>query len=123
MTVDSEVLAVSAAWDAALVRNDAEAIAGFIADHWAYIGSTGATPKADIIDWIASGKLAHHTMEIVGAVRVTVHGETAVVTARKQSTGSWDGVSYAADEWISEVFVAQAGRWRCILSHKCPAEA
>ncbi|WP_112237565.1 nuclear transport factor 2 family protein [Kribbella monticola] len=122
MTVDSEVLAVSAAWDAVLVRNDAEEIAGFMADDWAYIGSAGATAKADIIDWIASGKLAHHTMEIVGAARVTVHGETAVITARKQSTGSWDGVSYAADEWISEVFVLQAGRWRCILSHKCPAE-
>ncbi|TDU83109.1 uncharacterized protein DUF4440 [Kribbella voronezhensis] len=122
MTVDSEALAVSAAWDAALVRTDAEAIAGFMADDWAYIGSTGATPKADIIAWIASGKLAHHTMETIGAARVNVHGETAVITARKQSTGSWDGVSYAADEWISEVFVVQAGRWRCILSHKCPAE-
>jgi ketosteroid isomerase-like protein len=122
MTVASEVLAISAAWDTALVRNDAEAVASFMADDWAYIGPTGATPKADIISWIASGQLAHHTMETVGAARVSARGDSAVLTARKQSTGAWNGVSYAADEWISEVFALSVGRWLCILSHKCPAE-
>ena len=117
-----EVLAISAAWDAALVRNDAEAVAAYMADDWAYIASTGATPKADIIGWIASGQLAHHTMETIGAARVTARGDSAVVTARKQSTGAWNGVSYAADEWISEVFVRTDSGWLCILSHKCPAE-
>jgi hypothetical protein len=83
MTVASEVLAIAAAWDAALVRNDAEAVASFMADDWAYVGPTGATPKADIISWIASGQLAHHTMETIGAARVSAHGNTAVVTSRK----------------------------------------
>lgn len=123
MSVESEVLAVSAAWDAALVHNDAEAVAAFMADEWVYVGPTGPTGKADIVGWIAGGQLAHHTMETVGEARVAGHGESVVVTARKRSTGAWDGVAYAADEWISEVFVRSDGRWTCVLSHKCPAAA
>lgn len=120
MTAATEVLAVSTAWDAALVRNDAELIATYMADDWVYVGPAGPTPKADIIGWIASGQLAHQTMEAIGAPRVSVYGETAVITSRKRSTGTWDGVSYAADEWISETFALMEGRWLCILSHKCP---
>ena len=123
MTIESEVLAVSAAWDVALVRNDAEAVASFMADEWVYVGPTGATPKADIIGWIASGQLAHHTMEIVGDARVVAYGDLCVVTARKRSTGSWDGVDYAADEWISETFVRKGDHWIGVLSHKCAAES
>jgi ketosteroid isomerase-like protein len=122
MTIDSEVLAVSDAWDAALVRNDAEAVAAFMADHWVYVGPTGATPKADIIGWIASGQLAHHTMEAVGDARVAAYGDSVIVTGRKRSTGSWNGVAYTADEWISEVFVRNDGRWLGVLSHKCAVE-
>ncbi|TDW21399.1 nuclear transport factor 2 family protein [Kribbella kalugense] len=122
MTTESEVLAVSAAWDAALVRNDAEAVAAVMADGWVYVGPTGPTPKADIVGWIASGQLAHHTMEIVGDARVVAYGDSAIVTARKQSTGAWNGVDYTADEWISEVFVRNADGWLCVLSHKCPTE-
>ncbi|MFC5265113.1 nuclear transport factor 2 family protein [Kribbella qitaiheensis] len=122
MSIESEVLAVSAAWDAALVRNGAQAVAAFMADGWAYVGPTGATPKDDIVGWIASGQLAHHTMEIVGDARVAAYGESVIVTARKQSSGSWNGVSFTADEWISEMYVRSDGRWLCVLSHKCPVE-
>lgn len=122
MTIESEVLAVSAAWDVALVRNDAEAVAAFMAEEWVYVGPSGATPKADIIGWIASGQLAHFTMEMVGDARVAVHGDSVVVTARKRSTGAWEGVAYTADEWISEVFVRNGGRWVGVLSHKCAVE-
>jgi uncharacterized protein (TIGR02246 family) len=122
MTTESEVLAVSSAWDAALVRNDAEAVAAVMADDWVYVGPTGPTPKDDIVSWIASGQLAHHTMETVGDARVVAYGDSAIVTARKQSTGAWNGVDYTADEWISEVYVRADNRWLCTLSHKCPAE-
>ncbi|WP_158293945.1 nuclear transport factor 2 family protein [Kribbella sp. VKM Ac-2568] len=122
MSIESEVLEVSVGWDAALVRNDAEAVGAVMDDGWVYVGSTGATPKADIVGWIASGQLAHHTMETVGDARVVSYGDSVIVTARKQSSGTWDGVAYTADEWISEVYVRSDGRWLCVLSHKCPVE-
>lgn len=120
MGVSAEVLAVSAAWDEALVRNDAEAVAAFMADEWVYVGPTGPTPKADIIGWIAGGQLAHYTMEQVGDARVVGYEDSVVVTARKRSTGAWNGEPYEADEWITEVFVQRDGRWLGVLSHKCP---
>ncbi len=120
MSVESEVLAVSAAWDAALVANDAAAIAAFMADDWVYVGATGPTPKDELIGWIASGRLAHHSMRIVGEPRVAVHGNAVSLTARKQSSGAWEGEPYTADEWISELYVRDGGRWVCSLSHKSP---
>lgn len=122
MTDEADVLAVSAAWDAALIANDATGFGGFVTDDWVYVGSRGATSGTEIIGAIATGRLVHHLMRTIGAPRVVVHGDTAIVTARKASSGTWDGLAYAADEWVSEVFVRQGGRWRCVLSQKCPAE-
>jgi ketosteroid isomerase-like protein len=122
MSIDDDILAISAAWDAALVANDAAAVGSFMADDWVYVGLGGATPKADIVGWIASGRLAHHSMQMVGPARIAIHGDTVIATARKASTGAWEGMAYAADEWISEVYVRQGGKWFCILSQKCPAE-
>jgi ketosteroid isomerase-like protein len=123
MTIEAEVLAVSVAWDAALLANDATAFAGFVRDDWVYIGPMGPIAKADIVAWIATGRLAHHTMRTIGTPRVAVHGETAIVTAHKASSGAWDGAAYAADEWISEVYVRENDDWVCLLSQKCLAEA
>ncbi|MEO6606524.1 MAG: DUF4440 domain-containing protein [Aeromicrobium sp.] len=119
MTAEDEVRAVSLAWDEALTKNDAGLIASFMTDDWVYVGPNGPTPKDDLIGWIASGQLLHHTMRPVGADRVVQLGSVVVATARKASTGQWDGLSYEADEWITEVFVSQGeGRWLCALSHK-----
>jgi ketosteroid isomerase-like protein len=118
----STIHTLSAAWDAALVANDAAAVARFMADEWVFVSPDGITPKADIVGWIASGRLVHHSMEVVGSERIVVHGDTAILTARKASTGSWDGVPYSADEWLNEVYMRQAGgNWLCVLSHKCDA--
>lgn len=119
MNIEADVLAASAAWDAALLADDAAAFAGFVTDDWVYVDPTGTATRDEIVGWIASGMLSHHTMRTIGRPRIAVHGDTAVVTARKASSGTWSGEAYTADEWISEVFVRQGGRWRCMLSHKC----
>jgi ketosteroid isomerase-like protein len=121
MTPEDEVRAVSAVRDETLVGNDAALIASFMTDDWVYVGPDGATPKADIIGWIASGRLAHHSMTTVGADRVVRAGDAVLVTARKASSGTWDGVPYTADEWISEVYVRTDRGWRCAFSQKTEA--
>ena len=122
MPTENEILAVSAAWDAALIANHAGAVASFMADEWVFVSLSGITPKAELIRWIAIGRLVHHAMETVGPPRVATHGDMAILTARKASSGTFDGVSYTADEWISEVFVRRDERWTCVLSHKAAAE-
>ena len=125
MSAEADVLAVSAAWDAALVTNDADAFARFVTDDWVYIGPAGATSRADVIDSIATGRLAHHTMRTIGEPRVAVHGDTVIVTARKASSGTWDGVAYTADEWIAEVVRCEtmADERSALESAKCPVES
>ena len=118
MTVESEVLAVAAIRDEVLVGNDAELIASYMTDDWVYVTPEGPTPKADIIGWIASGRLVHHTMTAVSPERVVRVGDTVVVTAKMASSGSWDGEPYSVTEWISEIYVPVDGTWRCAFSQK-----
>jgi ketosteroid isomerase-like protein len=121
MTVKDEVRARSAEWDAALVCNDAPLVADFMTEDWVYVGPTGATSKADVVSWIESGRLVHHTMTVVGGERVALAADTVLLTARKASSGTWDGTPYKADEWITEVFVRTDNMWRCALSQKTVA--
>ena len=122
MSAERELLGVSDAWDAALVANDADAVAAFMADDWVFVGPTGVTTKRELVGWIATGRLAHHSIWVVGAPRVAIHGATAILTARKASSGTWDAAPYEADEWISEVYLLREGRWSCVLSHKAAVE-
>ncbi len=117
-TIEDEIRATANAWNRALIANDAEAIASFMTGDWVFVGPNGVTPKTELIGWIASGRLAHHSLETVGAERFAIHGDTVLVTGRGRSTGSWEGVAYATDDWTTDVFVRQDGRWLCALSHK-----
>jgi ketosteroid isomerase-like protein len=118
MRVEAEIEAVIAAWDQALIANDAEAFARFVTDDWVFVSGDGITTKADIAGWIAAGRLAHHSMRAASERRIAVHGETVIVTQRSLSTGAWDGAPYSADEWTTDVFIRKGGEWRCALSHK-----
>jgi ketosteroid isomerase-like protein len=120
MTTDDEVRAVSAAWDEALIANDADAVAGFMTGDWMYVGPDGVTSRSDIVGWIGSGRLRHDSMTMIGQDRVLHAGTAVVLTARKASAGVWDAAPYTADEWISEVWVPTRDGWRCALSQKSP---
>jgi ketosteroid isomerase-like protein len=118
MTAEDEVRAVAAAFDEVLVGNDATVITRFLTEDWVYVGPDGMVPKSDLISWIAAGKLAHHTMTTVGAERLARVGDTFVFTARKASSGVWDGTPYTTEEWITDLYVHEDGQWRCAFSQK-----
>ena len=120
MSIEDDVRAASAAMCEALISNDASLVASFMTDDWVHVAATGVTTKADIIGWIASGRLAHHSMTVVSE-RLVRAGDAVLVTTRRASSGSWDGTPYTADEWVSEIYVKTDGRWRCALSHKTHA--
>lgn len=114
------VLAVATDWAAAIVSNDAEAIGRFMTDDWMIVGGDGATSKAEFLATVASGEVTHETMRIVGEARIVFHGGTALLTARMVNSGHYRGQAFAADEWTSDVFVRDAGGWKCALSHVTP---
>jgi ketosteroid isomerase-like protein len=120
--VEAELVAVADAWAAAIVANDADAIAGFMADDWVIVSASGISPAAEFLAVVRSGELTHSAMTRVSEPRIRVHGDTAVLTARVTNTAHHAGNRYDADEWTTDVFVRREGRWRCVLSHITAAD-
>jgi ketosteroid isomerase-like protein len=111
-----ELEALSAAWEQAIVANDAEAIGGFMAADWVIVSETGITKKDDFLAVVASGDLTHETFK--GEVMsVRQYGDTAIVTGRVGNNGAYKGRAFSADEWTTDVFVKSGGEWRCVYSH------
>lgn len=111
-----ELEAVAAAWEQALVANDAGAIGRFMADGWVIVSETGVTKRDDFLAVVASGDLTHETFkgELISVRR---YGDTAIVTARVKNSGAYKGRPFRADEWTTDVFVSSGGQWRCVHSH------
>lgn len=108
--------AVSAAWDQALVSNDAEAIGRFMADDWVIVSERGVTTKERFLAVVASGDLTHETFkgEIIS---VRQYGDAAVLMGRVRNNGHYKGQPFSADEWTTDVFVKRNGTWLCVHSH------
>ncbi|MDN3240529.1 nuclear transport factor 2 family protein [Glycomyces tritici] len=121
MSIETEVQAVAEAFSLALLANDAPRIADHLTDAWVYVGPDGMVAKADLIEWIASGRLAHLTMDAAGPERTVATRDALLVTCRRTSTGTWEGEPYAADEWITDLWVRNGDTWRCAFSQKTPA--
>ncbi|MEK6373431.1 MAG: nuclear transport factor 2 family protein [Acidobacteriota bacterium] len=115
--LERELLQVADEWDQAMVANDAEAIGSFMADDWTIIGSDGSVgDKATFLALVKSGALTHDVMTTEDAI-VRLYGNTAVVTARGVSGGQYQGQPFREVERTSCVFVREATRWRCVLTH------
>jgi ketosteroid isomerase-like protein len=100
-----------------MVTNDPEAIGLYMADDWQIIGPDGSVgDREDFLELVGSGLLMHDVMESHD-VQARVYGDTAVVTARGLSGGTYQGEPFYLVERTSCVFVRQQGRWRCVLTH------
>jgi uncharacterized protein (TIGR02246 family) len=115
--VSAEIISVEGDWTRAIVSNDAERIAGFMADDWVIVSDSGVTSRERFLAVLQSGELTHSAMAPAGIGRVRVYGDAAVVTARVTSTAHYRGQLLGADEWTTDVFVRRDGRWLCALTH------
>ena len=122
MTVEDEIVAVEEAWAEAMVANDADRIASFMADEWVIVHEKGVSDKESLVGLIRSGDLTHSVFERKGKARVKIYGETALFTGRLVNTAHFEGRAFPADEWTTDVFVRHGGRWVCVLSHITAAQ-
>ena len=116
-----EVNDLARSWAEAMVANDAEAIGSFMADEWVMVSERGISGKEHFLSFVRSGQLTHSSFDMVGDARIKVYGDTAVLSARITNTAHFDGQRFDQDEWTSDVFIKQNGRWMCVLSHITPA--
>jgi uncharacterized protein (TIGR02246 family) len=114
--VDADLAALEDEWARAIVSNDAERIAEFMADDWVIVSETGLSTKQQFLSYVRSGALTHSAMDRIGDARVRVYGDTAVFTARVTNTAHHESRRFDADEWATDVFVRHHGRWLCVLT-------
>ncbi|MGY0496920.1 nuclear transport factor 2 family protein [Nocardia sp. FBN12] len=115
-TADDQLLAVLDEWQVAIVANDADRIGSYMADEWIMVSENGITTAERFLAFVRSGDLTHSAMRRVGEPRIRYHGELALLTTRITNTAHYQGTRFDADEWTTDVFVEEDGRWRCLLT-------
>jgi uncharacterized protein (TIGR02246 family) len=119
---NGELVGLLKEWEAAIVSNDAGAIAEFMADDWVLVTpETGVVERSRFLEAIATGHLTHAAMQS-DPVRVRTYDNVAVLTVRGTNNGTFMGQPFSADEWITDVMMKLNGRWRCVLTHLTPAQ-
>jgi len=103
----------------AMRNNDADGIVRLLADDWAVIATSGgvAEGKSVFADGIKSGYLTRKTFEI-SEPRVRLYGDTAVVTAKVQTSGTFQGNPFDVTERQTDVLVWKDGGWKSVLTHE-----
>ena len=119
--VAAEIAAMAEDWARAIIGNDAERIAGVMADEWVIVSESGISTKEEFLSVLRSGALTHSAMDRITRPRIRVYGDTAIFTARVTNTAHYGGERFNADEWTTDVFVLRNGRWRCVLTQITPA--
>ncbi|MBC8045507.1 MAG: nuclear transport factor 2 family protein [Fimbriimonadaceae bacterium] len=117
-----EVIQFGKKWDEAMVRNDANEIGSFMSDDWVIVGTEGGiTSKTTFLDFIKSGDLLHNKMDFEDT-RVEIYDNTAVVTGKGTSSGTYRGEPFSFYEWSTSIYIKNNGHWRCVLTMLTPAK-
>jgi ketosteroid isomerase-like protein len=103
-------------WTAAAKASNGAAIGALLADDFVTLDSDGTMhTKAETV---ARASKAKWTVNEIGDLKVTVHGDTAIVSGWWTGNGS-DGagktVSNAKERWVDTWKMAN-GKWQCIAS-------
>jgi len=106
----------------AVVTNDIAEIKKCITSDWVLVDSQGGIiPQERFFEVLKQGLLSHSTMT-KRVLRVKVYDNIALVTGRGQNTGTWQGQSIEADEWITDVYKMENDKWLCVLTHLTPVK-
>jgi ketosteroid isomerase-like protein len=114
--MEEELLKLENDFAQAVVKNDADAIDGFLADDWIIVDPDGGIiDKTRFLEVIRSGALSHELMESADW-RVRLYGNTALVTGLTTSKGKFMGQDFTSCERATDVFVKQDDRWLCVFT-------
>jgi ketosteroid isomerase-like protein len=116
---EESALAADQAIAQALRDNDAAAISRLLDNSWAVIAATGGVGEGPSIfpDGIKSGYLTRKTFEI-SEPRVRLYGDTALVTTKVKTSGTFQGKPFDVTERQTDVWLWKDGAWKCVLTHE-----
>lgn len=102
------------AWDEAIVRRDATAIAANMAEDFRQIDGDGdIADKAAFMRDIVSPKLTidPYTVE---DFEIRLYGDMALLSGRTRMTGRYDGKAFVSHYRYIDVYARRAGRWQIV---------
>jgi ketosteroid isomerase-like protein len=112
----AELIALEQQFAQALTKGDVDALEKIVDPDWMVIGPDGKViTRSAFFDVVKSGALSHSSMEL-DETRVRFYGDTAIVTARALTTGSYQGHPFTTRERSTDVFVRQHGQWKYVLT-------
>lgn len=108
------VAALDRAFQGAVKRNDAAAMARILHEDFVLVLGDGTTiGREELLREARSGEIAYERQdEDEGTQVVRVFGDTAVVTARLWIKGVRRGKPFDRRLWFSDTYVRTAGGWR-----------
>ena len=111
------VSALDIAYQAAVKRNDAEAMGRILDDHFVLILGTGTViTREQLLVGARSGQIVYERQdEEPGSQTVRVWGDTAVVTALLWLRGTNQGTAFDRRLWFSDTYVRTPTGWRYVL--------
>jgi ketosteroid isomerase-like protein len=101
-------------YQAAVERNDAEAMAKILLDDFVLVVGSGTVyTKADLLKSARAKEFVwEHQVEEPGTQKVRVWGDTAVVTAKLWLKGASGGKAIDKKLWFSDTYVRTSDGWR-----------
>jgi ketosteroid isomerase-like protein len=104
-------------WSAAERGGDTERIDAMLTDDFTAVGPLGfMLPKQAWMARHRPGELTYGSFGLA-EVQARVHGETAVVTARNNTSGSYQGHPIPEATRATLVLVRDAGNWQLAAAH------
>jgi ketosteroid isomerase-like protein len=106
-------------WTKASKAGDGDAVAAMLATDFVGLDSDGSLhTKADVV---ARVKKAKWVTNEIGDMKVTAHGETAIVTGSWIGKGTDDtGKTVDTKERWADTWVKTNGKWQCVASASAP---
>ncbi len=108
----------------AFVEADATTLEALLADDYVHTNSNGGTlNKTRWLDYIRTrnAELKSGRLRIDSYtnddLKISVYGNTAVVTGRNQSRGAREGQAFSLELRFTHIWVKQAGQWRRAAFH------
>jgi len=104
----------------AVVSNSVEAMKRCTTTDWVLVDSQGGIiPQERFFQVVEQGLLSHSSMS-KEVLRAKAYGDVALVTSRGKNTAHWQGQEIEADEWVTDVYKKENGKWLCVLTHLTP---
>ena len=108
------VAALDKKYQGAVKRNDADTMAGILADDFVLATGSGKTyTKTDMIEEARRGDIYERNDEEIQTVRVW--GDTAVVTAKLWEKYTSKGKTYDHKFWFSDTYVRTPAGWKYVF--------